>query len=162
MDLSTARSLRSAGRHDEARTLLVELAAHQPASAELQFEAACVHDFLGLEAAAVPYYMRAIAHGDGLTQEQLCSAYLGLGSTLRCLGRFGEADEAFRTGLERFPDAHGLAVFRAMAQHNLGQSKAAIEALLALLARTSSDPGILSYREAIAFYARDIDRTWPD
>lgn len=48
-----------------------------------------------------------------------------------------------------------------MVEHNLGQSGAAVERLLALLAETTGDPHIRAYAEAIAFYARDIDRVWP-
>jgi triphosphoribosyl-dephospho-CoA synthetase len=52
-------------------------------------------------------------------------------------------------------------VFLAMVEHNLGNSRAAVEVLLELLARTSDDQHIRRYAEAIAFYARDIERTWP-
>ena len=47
-----------------------------------------------------------------------------------------------------------------MVWHNLGRSKPAVETLLALLAQTSMDEHIQAYREAIALYAQDIERTW--
>lgn len=50
MDLATARALRTAGKHEEARQLLLALAQASPEEAELQFELACVHESLGLEA----------------------------------------------------------------------------------------------------------------
>jgi hypothetical protein len=49
-----------------------------------------------------------------------------------------------------------------MTLHNLGQSTAAVECLLTLLANTSSDNDIQAYRRAILFYAEDIERIWPD
>jgi thioredoxin-like negative regulator of GroEL len=55
-----------------------------------------------------------------------------------------------------------MKVFLAMTLHNLGQSKAAVECLLTVLAKTSSDNDIQAYRRAILFYAEDIERIWPD
>jgi tetratricopeptide (TPR) repeat protein len=159
VNLDLAQKLRAEGRHDEARSLLAALAAATPADARLQYEAACVHDFLGLEAQAVSYYVAALA--GALPDELRRSAYTGLGSTYRTLGRYAESEQVLREGLERFPQAGEMHVFLAMVQHNLGRSKLAVESLLKLLERTSADPGIQGYARAIAFYAGDIDRVWP-
>ena len=159
MNIAAARALRAAGKHTEARDVLIALAANDKTSAEVQFEAACAHDYLGEEAAAVPYYRAAIE--GGLTGEQLRSAFLGLGSTYRTLGQFAEAEVTLRKGLERFPEANEIKVFLAMVLHNLGHSKLAIESLLALLAQTSNDSHIRAYQRAICFYAQDVECTWP-
>lgn len=159
MSIRNARRLRSAGRHTEARELLIELARLNPSDAEVQFEAACVHDYLGEEAAAVPYYLAAIA--GTLSEEHLRSALLGLGSTYRTLGRFAEAEATLQQAIVRFPDANEIKVFLAMVLHNQGRSKLAVETLLKLLAQTSMDEHIQAYKEAIALYAQDIERTWP-
>jgi tetratricopeptide (TPR) repeat protein len=151
-------SLRRAGKHEEACTLAVSLAAQLPGDAELQYHAACVHDFLGREAQAVPFYLAALA--GALSVENRRSAYLGLGSTYRALGQYAAAEHTLREGLARFPDAAELKVFLAMALHNLGQSKQAVELLLTVLAESSSDAQIQGYREAILFYAQDIERSW--
>ena len=153
-------SLRRAGRHEEACALAVSLAAQFPGHAELQYQAACVHDFLGREAQAVPFYLAAMS-GE-LSIEHLRSAHLGLGSTYRALGQYAEAERTLREGLARFPDAAELTVFLAMALHNLGQSKQAVELLLTVLAQSSSDAHIQDYREAILFYAQNIERSWPN
>jgi len=160
MTLALARQLRAVGKHAEARELLAALVAQNPRDAELQYEAACVHDFLGDEASAVAYYRAALL--GPLSEEHLRGAYLGLGSTYRALGRYTEAEATLRQGLERFPKANELKVFLSMALHNLGQSKAAVECLLAVLAQTSGDKEIQAYRQAIALYAQDIDRKWPE
>jgi tetratricopeptide (TPR) repeat protein len=159
MSLAAARELRAAGRYDEAGVLLVALAAAAPGDADVQYETACVHDFLGLEAQAVPYYVAALA--GALPDDLLRSAYTGLGSTYRTLGRHAESEEVLQQGLGRFPEAAEMKVFLAMTRHNLGRSKAAVESLLRLLAETSADPGIRAYAGAIAFYADDVDRVWP-
>jgi tetratricopeptide (TPR) repeat protein len=153
-------SLRRAGKHEEACSLAVSLVGQFPQGAELQYQAACVHDFLGREAQAVPFYLAALS--GSLSAEHLRSAYLGLGSTYRALGQYSEAERTLREGIARFPEAAELKVFLAMALHNLGQSKQAVELLLTVLAESSSDAQIQSYREAILFYAQDIERSWPN
>jgi len=151
-------TLRRAGKHEEACALAISLAAQSPADAELQYQAACIHDFLGREVLAVPFYLSAMS-GE-LSVEHLRSAYLGLGSTYRALGQYPQAELTLREGLARFPDAAELKAFLAMALHNLGQSKQAVELLLTVLAQSSSDAYVQGYREAILFYAQDIERSW--
>ena len=158
-NLALAKELRAEGRNVEAKDLLVALTAQNPNDAELQYEAACVHDFLGEEASAIAYYRGALV--GPLSKESLRGAYLGLGSTYRALGRYTEAEATLRLGLERFPQANEIKIFLAMTLHNLGQSKAAFERLLTVLAETSSDRDIQAYRRAIVFYAQDIERVWP-
>ena len=46
MTLPSAQELRAAGKHEQARELLVSLARRFPVDAVMQYEAACVHDFL--------------------------------------------------------------------------------------------------------------------
>lgn len=153
-------ALRRAGKHEEACALAISLAALSPEDAELQYEAACVHDFLGREAQAVPFYLAALS--GRLTSEQQRSAYLGLGSTYRTLGQYAAAERVLGEGLARFPDAAELKAFLAMVLHNLGRSKQAVELLLVVLAQSSADAHIQDYREAILFYAQDVERSWPD
>jgi len=146
MNRSSANALRREGKHEEARTLLLSLAALSPNDAELQYEAACVHDFLGHEAQAIPFYQAALA--GALSGESRRGAYLGLGSTYRVLGRYAESAATLKAGL-------------AMADHNLGNSRRAVEALLELLAETSGDEGIRRYSKAIGHYARNIEQVSP-
>lgn len=157
-NLERARALRRAGDHTQARDLLIALAEARPDDAAIQYEAACVCDVLGLEAAAVPYYLRAI-HG-GLAGEDLRGAYLGLGSTYRTLGRYHEAAETLERALRAFPDAAELRVFLAMARYNLGQHHAAMGLLLDVITDTSGDLSIRGYERAIRLYAQDLDRVW--
>jgi thioredoxin-like negative regulator of GroEL len=108
---------------------------------------------------AVPFYRAALA--GKLAPDARRGAFTGLGSTYRTLGRFAEARDTLEQGLAEFPDANEMRVFLAMADHNLGQSRKAVETLLSLLAKTTNDPAIAAYRRAIEFYAQDVDRTWP-
>ena len=154
------RELRRTGKHEEACALAVDLAARRPADSAVQYETACVHDFLGREGKAVQYYVAAIS--GYLPLDELRGAYLGLGSTYRVLGRFAESEQTLLAGLTHFPAAPELETFLAMTLHNLGRSKEAVQMLLRLLASSSSDSNIQEYKKAIAFYATDIDKTWSE
>lgn len=151
-----ARRLRREGRHEDAKKTLVELAALHPNDSELQYETACVLDFLGEEAAAVRYYEAALS--GILSPDSRRGAFAGLGSTFRILGRYTEAETALRRAIEEFPGANEMRVFLAATLHNLGRSSEAVEMLMGLLAATSSDEGIKAYSRAIAMYSQDIDR----
>ena len=152
------RKLRSSAQLEEACGLAVALAALSPEDFELQYEAACIHDFLGREAQAIPYYLAALA--GNLNADQLRAAYLGLGSTYRTLGQYIEAEKILCEGLTRFTDAAELKTFLAITLHNLGRSKQAVEMLLTVLAQSSADTHVQVYRKAILFYAQDIEKTW--
>ncbi|MGF6533906.1 tetratricopeptide (TPR) repeat protein [Paraburkholderia sp. GAS206C] len=158
MSVKLLRKMRQGGEHEKARELAVQLAADRPNDAQLQFETACVHDYLGREAEAVPFYLAAIK--GNLDKPFLRQAFLGLGSTYRVLGQYVEAKQALLDGLSRFPHANELKVFLAMTLHNLGEAKESVELLLKVVAKTSDDKAVRSYRKAIAFYAADIDKTW--
>ena len=154
--LAEAVALRTAGEHDRARRMLVALSEEFPADAEIAYQTAWVHDVLGLEAEAVPFYELALA-GDGLPSEDRRGAHLGYGSTLRGLGRYPEAVEAFRRAIAEFPEDKALRTFCAMALYNVGEHHEAMRNLLLLLAATSDDPDIQRYRRAIEHYAEDLD-----
>jgi tetratricopeptide (TPR) repeat protein len=158
MTLSKAKQLRSEGQHEEARAVLIALTQAEPHNAQAQYEAACVHDYLGYERAAIPFYVAALA-GE-LGDHERRSAYLGLGSTYRALGQYEQAHTTLQAGVNRFPDALDLKVFLAMALHNIGRSKEAVELLLMLLVETTNDADIQAYSRAIILYAQDISRTW--
>jgi tetratricopeptide (TPR) repeat protein len=155
--IDAIRDLRSRGEHERARALAAQLAASAPGDAKIQYEAACVHDFLGREAEAVPYYRAALS--GKLSPDDRRGAFAGLGSTYRVLGRCAESEATLREGLREFPEANELKVFLAMTLHNLGRSKEAVESLLKLLAKTSEDEGVRAYCRAIAHYADDVDKT---
>lgn len=170
--LAEAVALREGGRKEEARELLVALAARRPADAEVAYQTAWAHDVLGLEAEAVPYYERALAVGGsgsggstetgtgtrtGLTPDDRRGALLGLGSTYRILGRYDDAVTLLSAAAEEFPEDGSLRTFLAMALYNTGQHHESVRTLLRLLAATSDDPSVREYRQAIEHYAEDLD-----
>jgi tetratricopeptide (TPR) repeat protein len=157
--LAEVIAAREAGEHERARELVLRLVERAPDDVHVAYQAAWVHDLLGLEQDAVPHYVRALARA-GLSPRDRRDALLGLGSTYRTLGRYQEAVATLEQGVAEFPDHRPLRVFLAMAHHNAGRSKQAVESLLTLLVETTSDPDIAGYQRAIALYAEDLDRTW--
>lgn len=129
-----------------------------PDDARLNYLVACAYDGQGLEHEAVPHYVKAIA--TGLEGDELRNAHLGLGSTYRAIGRYEEALDTFDRGLETFPGAPELLVFRAMTLHNLGRSEEAVSQLLKVLVEHTDDESILRYRRALEFYADRLSETW--
>ncbi|MFJ2766682.1 tetratricopeptide repeat protein [Streptomyces sp. NPDC087300] len=156
--LAESTRLREAGRREEAKEQLVALAARFPDDAEVAYQTAWVHDTLGLEAEAVPYYERAL-EAPGLTEDDRRGALLGLGSTYRTLGRYEDAVVTLTDAAAEFPDDAALKTFLAMALYNTDRAHEAMQMLLTLLAATSSAPEIVGYRPAIEFYAKDLDAT---
>ncbi|WP_409055623.1 tetratricopeptide repeat protein [Streptomyces sp. SYP-A7185] len=156
--LAEAVRLREGGRREEARERLVALCEQFPSDAEVAYQTAWVHDALGLEAEAVPHYVRAVESA-GLSPDDRRGALLGLGSTYRVLGRYPEAVAVLSDAVAEFPDDAALKTFLAMALYNTGRAHDAMEILLTLLATTSQDPGLAVYRPAIEHYAKDLDTT---
>jgi tetratricopeptide (TPR) repeat protein len=159
MTLEDALALRKDGHQERAKELLIELAREQPLDAKVQYECGGIHDALGLEADAVPYYRKAMELG--LPPEDLIGAYTCLGSTLRTLGRYDEALQVLQEGRARFPHAREIDPFLAMTLHNAGQTQAALQLLLTTLLDTTKDESIRAYERALRFYAQDIEKTWP-
>ncbi|HEX6221988.1 MAG TPA: hypothetical protein VF115_12910, partial [Acidimicrobiia bacterium] len=61
--LGQAIALRERGQDTEARALLLELHAENSKDARVNLQCAWIHDKLGLESDAVPFYETAIAAG---------------------------------------------------------------------------------------------------
>ncbi|WNF25438.1 tetratricopeptide repeat protein [Streptomyces sp. C11-1] len=156
--LDEAERLRAEGRPEEARERLLALTAEYPHDAEVAYRTAWIHDVLGLEAEAVTYYERCLAKPE-LSTEDRRGALLGLGSTYRILGRYGQAVEILRRGVEEFPEDGALRTFLSMALFNTGEHHEAMRLLLELTAATSDDPHVQGYRRAIEHYAKDLHET---
>ena len=149
---------RQSGNLDEALRLAQDLRRDHPDDAEAALQCAWTLDRMGAETDAVPHYEQAIALG--LPNELLTDALLGLGSTYRTLGRYGDALQTLEKGVRLFPEHRGMEVFRAMALYNNGRAKDACEAFLRVIAESSNDDSVSRYGEALTIYAEDIDRVW--
>jgi tetratricopeptide (TPR) repeat protein len=156
--LASAIKLRESENHEEARQLLLELHSEFPEDPQVNYQCAWIHDLLGLEREAIPFYAMAIQKG--LSGDDLKSALLGMGSTYRCIGEYQRSIETFQQALNLFPNSHEFKVFLGMAYYNIGEYSKAMELLLNSLADTSSHEGMLRYQRAIRFYSDKLDQTW--
>lgn len=156
--LDAVVTARREGRDDEARAMALALYADWPDDADVNLQCAWIHDKLGLEAEAVPFYERALDLG--LAAEDRDDALLGLGSTYRTLGRYEESLATLTRGVEEFPANPGMKVFRAMALYNCGRAKEACESLLDVIATTPQTESLGVYQPAILEYSKDLDRVW--
>jgi len=156
--IASAIQLREVQKYEEARELLLGLHAEFPNDPQVNYQCAWIHDLLGLEREAIPFYEKAIQQG--LTGDELKGALLGMGSTYRCIGGYQKAKETFERALELFPERHEYKTFLAMTYYNLGEYSKAIELLLNSLVETSKDEGVIRYQRAIQFYADKLDETW--
>jgi tetratricopeptide (TPR) repeat protein len=163
--LAEAIQLRETGRAkqdqailEEARTLLLELAAAYPDDAEITFQTAVAHDNLGLSREAVPFYLRALTQG--LAGPDLERALMGLGSTYRGLGEYRQAEGTLRRGVREFPHNRAIQVFLAMTLYNLQDYEEAMELVLTNLMETTSDEKLQYFKRGISYYALHLDVTW--
>lgn len=156
--LASAVHLRESENHEEARQLLLALHAEFPDDPQVNYQCAWIHDLLGLEKEAIPFYEKAVQ--TGLRSDELKSALLGMGSTYRCTGQYQKSIETFQQALTLFPNSHEFNVFLGMAYYNIGEHAKAMELLLNSLVDTSTDEGILRYQRAIRFYSDKLDQTW--
>ena len=156
--LSKAISLRTEGKGDEALGLLRTILWNSPENPHVNYQMACTLDSLGKEREAIAYYEIAIERG--LDGEGLRGALLGLGSSYRAIGEYEMSKQALQRGREAFDAAREFDVFLAMALYNTNQCAEAMSLLLRVVAETSDDPGVASYRRAILFYSDRLDQVW--
>ncbi len=126
-----------------------------PADARVNYELACTYDPQGLEDDAIPFYERALELG--LEGDALRGCLLGLGSSYRCVERYGDAIRTLQKGAATFPDAKEFDVFLALTRHNVGEHAEAMRLLLNHIAEFSKDPNTASLKRAIAFYADHLE-----
>jgi len=157
-ELESAVRLREIGDFQEAESLLTRILAESLDDAEANHQMAWLYDVQGREREAVPFYVRAIA-GD-LSDEERRGALLGLGSTYRALGEYPDAVEVLRQGVSEFPADRAMQTFLALALHNIGEHRQAVDLLLKHLVETTSDPGIRSYEKALRFHTGRLDEVW--
>jgi tetratricopeptide (TPR) repeat protein len=115
------------------------------------YQRACGYDAAGEEAEAIVHYERALTLG--LAGADRRGAQLGLGSSLRNVGRHGEAIGVLETALEEYPGDAALGAFLALALHSAGRSGDALGALLDVVVRHSPVGG---YARALSEYRKGL------
>ncbi len=157
-ELARAIAYRQQQDHEKAQEAFSSLYERFPDNPLVNYHFACLHDSMGAEREAVPYYVKAIENG--LTGEDRRGALLGLGSTYRTLGEYDKSAAILQQGIDAFPEAKEFVIFHAMTLYNLGKHHDAMHDLLNLLVDHTQDEGILRFQRAIRFYADDLDQVW--
>jgi tetratricopeptide (TPR) repeat protein len=153
--LEEAILLRKKGKFVESNKMILELLKQNPDDAQLNYQCAWSFDIMEEETKAVSYYEKAIELG--LPKQDKKEAYLGLGSTYRCIGEYDKAIELFEKAILEFND-NSLKVFYAMALYNKLEYAKSMEILLKIIAGTSKDASIETYKKAIEFYSDKLDK----
>ena len=152
--LAEAVALRAGGHAEAARPLLISLAAEYPDDAEVQYQTAWVHEYLGLEAEAVPYYERALALG--LPEPELEGLVLGLGSTYRNVGQIADSLALLERGVVDYPANDAMRCFLALARLANDEPAEALALAFDVILDTSASPAIDRYRRALASYRDEL------
>jgi tetratricopeptide (TPR) repeat protein len=111
-------------------------------------------DSAGREEEALAHYRRAFELG--IPDEELASASLGFGSTLRNVGDIDESVEVLSKAVERFPEHRALRVFLAYSLWSAGRQADAMRSLVEALYVGEPAPELERYRRAITGYADDL------
>ncbi|PER25962.1 hypothetical protein CN490_19730 [Bacillus cereus] len=152
--LKQAIKLRDEKKYAQSREILIGLT-NFTRDAEVLFQCAWIHDVMGLETEALPYYEQAIANG--LDGESLCGAYIGLGSTYRCIGEYDKAITVLETGLQQFPDNDVIKVFLSLAKYNVNDHESAMKLLLETVLKVEE---VKEHERAIIFYKDHLNEVF--
>ncbi|MBL7544089.1 MAG: tetratricopeptide repeat protein [Bdellovibrionaceae bacterium] len=96
----------------------------------------------------------------GLSGDDPEGAYLGLGSTYRCLGDYQNSKRILEKGVQLFPDNGALKTFLAMTLFNLQNHSLAMEILIKELVKSSNDQKIQIYQRALLNYSDKLSETF--
>ncbi len=156
--IEEAALLRKNSQPELALALLQGLLKSSPEDPQISYQIAWTFDSMGKESEAVPHYEAALANGLSGTDRK--GAFLGLGSTYRCLGEYQKSLSVFDRGISEFPEERGLKVFRAITLYNLKRPSEAVSVLLTQLLDTTDSAAIKTYDRALRFYADRLDEVW--
>ena len=105
-------------------------------------------DAAGREKQAIPLYRLALARG--LANENLHTALIGLGSSLRTVGKTAAAIATLRKARRLFPRDLVVIMFLALAHYDAGQRDLVIRQLGDALLNESKQPRLADYRRVLA------------
>ncbi len=105
-------------------------------------------DAAGREKKAIPMYRLALARG--LANDDLHTALIGLGSSLRTVGKTSAAIATLRKARRLFPRDLVVIMFLALAHYDAGQRDLVIRQLGDALLNESTQPRLTRYRRVLA------------
>jgi tetratricopeptide (TPR) repeat protein len=133
-----------------------DLLAQHPGDRYALLAYASALDFADREAEAAPAYEQAFAAG--LDGDDLRQGLVQYGSTLRNLGRFGDAVTALRQADDQFPGHASVKAFLALALTSAGRGHEAVQLLITLALDRIDSEELQRYQRALRYYAADLTR----
>jgi tetratricopeptide (TPR) repeat protein len=155
--IEEAIGLRKSGQQQAALEILLPLLTAAPTDPDLNYQIAWTYDSMGKESDAISFYETALKNG---LKEDREGAFLGMGSTYRCLGKYERSLQTFDRALAEFQEVRSFKVFRALTLYNLGRYEESVNNLLVQLLDTTNDPAIKGYEKALRFYSDKLNETW--
>jgi len=155
--LNKAIELRSQKKYSDSEIILKELINDRPKNAQIYYHYTWLCDSMEREIDALSKYEKALELG--LSGEDLKGCYLGLGSTYRCVGEYKKSITLFDRAIKEFPSNNEYKVFKAMVLYNLENHQEAMNLLLNVIAKTSTDKGIIEYQKAIEYYSGKLEKS---
>lgn len=149
-----AGELRRQEKDEEAEAILRKAIEQWPDNGELHFQMAWCMDVQGREQEAVTWYEKAIALG--LERESLEGAFLGLGSTLKNVGRIEDSIRVFLDAIATFPENPALRVFHSITLASAGQTLPAYKEVVRVLLDFPDNAEVQLYRGAIEEYIGEM------
>lgn len=128
-----------------------------PTDAVAWYEYACAEDGFGTESKALLAYERVLKIGaNTLPLKEQPGFYLGMGSTLRNLRKFVEANKILRMGIKRHPRFRALYLFIALNDYSRNKTKDAVKILFDVILDEKHDESISEYRRSLAWYSKHL------
>lgn len=138
----------------DGRRALLALLDADPHDPRLRYEWASALDRDGVSDEAVPAYRKAL--GDGLVEPHRHRAMIGLGSSLRVLGRPDEAVGVLSQVVVERPDSAAAQGFLALALLDAGRPTTAVRGLIESLVAHAGAPDDVAFAPALLAYAADL------
>ncbi len=155
-ELAAIAALRTAGDLAAAHVRATDLARAHPHDVRVAMAAAFACDRIGLERDAIVHYERAWELGVPAAERP--GFVLGLGSTLRNVGRADDAVTRLAEATAEYPDHAALRAFLALALHSAGHPTLALATMLetALAVAGPGADGFGQYARALAEYQAEL------
>lgn len=119
----------------------------------LNYWMANVNDMLSREEIAIPYYEKAISNG--IEGELLERSMIGLGSSLRIVGKLEESVRILSTAVDRFPDSVYSRLFLSVSLVHSGRTVSGMKELFSVIESNLLDKSDPLY-SAVTGYFKEL------
>jgi len=152
--MKKAMAVREAADLEGALELFHDLFQDYPGEALIPYQIARTLELLAQDKKALPFYAQALELG--LKGELRKQVLIGLGSAYRLEKKLDQSLELLERAREEFPDSKEIDLFLALTFYARKEYQKSTSLLLEHIAQTTTEPNVLSYQEALQFFARTL------